>query len=138
MSASADPLTADADGDGLSDAAERLVFGTNPELADTDGDGMDDYVEAVTYSCLDPLIHDAGADPDADGLDNITELSQGTDPCSEPLEPVGGLVVDLDDGPLAAARTSGGSAGRLVGTIAGVAALAVALTGAAWYARRRL
>ena len=52
-------------------------------------------------------------------------------------EKVGGLVVDLDEGPLASAQSSGGSAGRLAGTIAGVVALAVTLTGAAWYARRR-
>ena len=51
--------------------------------------------------------------------------------------PVGGLVVDLDGGPLSAAQPSGGSAGRLAGTIAGIAAFAVMLTGAAWYARRR-
>ena len=50
---------------------------------------------------------------------------------------VGGLVVDLDEGPLSAAQSSGGGAWRLAGTIAGIAALAVALTGAAWYARRR-
>ena len=52
-------------------------------------------------------------------------------------EVVGGLVVDLDGGPELAAQPSGDSAGRLAGTIAGVAALAVLLTGAAWYARRR-
>ncbi len=55
-----------------------------------------------------------------------------------PPAKVGGLVVDLDEGPLSAAQPSGGGAGRLAGTVAkaGIAALAVALTGAAWYARR--
>ena len=53
-------------------------------------------------------------------------------------QPVGGLVVDLGEGPQPAAQPSGGSAGRLAGTVAGIAALSVTLTGAAWYARRRL
>lgn len=56
--------------------------------------------------------------------------------------PVGGLVVDLDgdlgDLPLETAQSSSSSAGLLVGTVAGVAALAAALTGAAWYGRRRV
>ena len=55
---------------------------------------------------------------------------------------VGGLAVDLDrdlgDLPLETAQSSGPSAGVLADTIAGMAALAVTLTGAAWYARRRL
>lgn len=52
-------------------------------------------------------------------------------------KPIGGLVVDLDEGPLSAAQSPSGSTGQLVGTIAGVGALAVALTGAVWYTRRR-
>ena len=50
---------------------------------------------------------------------------------------VGGLVVDLDQGPLLAAQSSGPDTGRLAGAIASIAALAVTLTGAAWFARRR-
>ena len=54
---------------------------------------------------------------------------------------VGGLAVDLDADaprtPLDTAQSSGPSAGVLASTIAGMAALAVTLTGAAWYARRR-
>ncbi|MCH7837311.1 MAG: hypothetical protein IIC26_02250 [Chloroflexi bacterium] len=54
---------------------------------------------------------------------------------------VGGLAVDLDgdlgDLPLETAQSSGGNTGVLAGTIAGITALAVTLTGAAWYARRR-
>ncbi len=77
--------------------------------------------------------------PISGGLDPTNyecDLSLGK--CTIGPVAVGGLVVDLEEGPLAAAQPSGGGAGRLAGTVAGVAALAVTLTGAAWYARRRL
>ena len=55
--------------------------------------------------------------------------------------PVGGLAVDLDgdlgDLPLETA-SSGGNVGLLAGLIAGISAVAITVTGAAWYARRRL
>ncbi|MDP3837126.1 MAG: hypothetical protein Q8Q67_03430 [bacterium] len=41
------PVPADADGDGLSDAAE-LYLGTNPQSADSDGDGYDDLSEILS------------------------------------------------------------------------------------------
>lgn len=54
---------------------------------------------------------------------------------------VGGLAVDLDgdlgDLPLETAQSSGGNAGLLAALIAGISAVAVTVTGAAWYARRR-
>ncbi|HUF63153.1 MAG TPA: hypothetical protein VMN36_13835 [Verrucomicrobiales bacterium] len=37
--------TGDSDGDGLSDADEIAIYGTNPQLADTDGDGSGDGAE---------------------------------------------------------------------------------------------
>lgn len=43
----------DTDGDGLSDADERSVYGTSPLLADTDGDGMSDHTEIMT-NAFDP------------------------------------------------------------------------------------
>ena len=64
-------------------------------------------------------------------------IKNGSVTCKPESPIVGGLVVNLDEGPLSAAQPSGGGAGRLAGTIAGIAAVAVALTGAAWYARRR-
>ncbi len=52
----------DSDGDGLPDAYESLVSGTDPHLGDTDGDGLRDDTEldAETNPCL--------ADTDGDGL----------------------------------------------------------------------
>ena len=44
----ANPL--DSDGDGLSDAAERLVHKTDPHNPDTDGDGVSDGVEVAMGS----------------------------------------------------------------------------------------
>jgi len=53
--------------------------------------------------------------------------------------PVGGIAVDSDlrSLPLQAADSSAGNAGVLAGVVA-AAATALAVTGAAWYARRRL
>ncbi len=75
-------LDSDADGDGLSDAFERLVSKTDPLLADTDGDGLPDGWEC--RHGLNPLsapgTGDADADADGDGLPNIQEQRRGTDP----------------------------------------------------------
>lgn len=75
-------LNIDTDGDGLSDAFERIVTKTNPDLADTDGDGMPDGWE---YSnglnpLSDPSDDEANADADGDGLSNIDEYRYGTHP----------------------------------------------------------
>ena len=43
----------DADGDGIPDGVERLVYGTSPLLADTDGDGIRDGLE-IAWG-MDPL-----------------------------------------------------------------------------------
>ena len=45
---------------------------------------------------------------------------------------------DAPSTPLDTAQSSGGNTGLLAGVTAAVAAAAVALGGAAWYARRRL
>ena len=57
--------TGDADGDGLSDYAEALVYGTDPFHRDSDGDGLDDGVE--TARGLDPLSPDSDGDGAPDG-----------------------------------------------------------------------
>ena len=86
--ASAPPT--DTDGDGLSDAEEINVYGTDPALADTDGDGMDDGDE-VLYS-LDPLdgdqdgntVPDGLDDWNGNGIDNQTDIANGINPGTPP------------------------------------------------------
>ena len=103
QSAGSSPWSPDTDGDWLSDSQE-VGFGTNPSLADTDGDGSDDRVEIVlgTDPCaadsdadglpdgwevansLDPMDtvggDGAGGDPDGDGLANLAEYENGSNP----------------------------------------------------------
>ena len=57
----------DVDGDGLSDAYESWVSGTDPAVADTDGDGIADAQEISLGT--DPL----SSDTDGDGLDDGEE-----------------------------------------------------------------
>lgn len=46
---------ADADGDGIPDAAETLL-GTDPQNADTDGDGQNDKVDASPLKADNPIV----------------------------------------------------------------------------------
>lgn len=102
--AGSNPRNADSDGDGLSDSAEFLTYNTNPLVADTDGDGMTDKQETdANYDPLDPDMDRDGmsdgwendhgldpqdstgddgteGDPDNDGLSNIDEYLNGTNP----------------------------------------------------------
>ena len=50
------------------------------DCSDGDGDGMPNVYERA-HACLDPLVNDAAADPDGDGLTNLDEFGLGTDPC---------------------------------------------------------
>ena len=70
----------DADGDGLSDAAE-ILFGLNPANSDEDANGIDDGLD----------------DWDGDGTNNQTELAQGAAPGG--LGPVGGPGTGPGPGP---------------------------------------
>lgn len=79
------PLPADTDGDGLTDADETGVYGTNPTLADSDGDGILDGAEVAAGT--NPLIVDAaaaqaptGGDSDGDHLLDADEPAYGTNP----------------------------------------------------------
>jgi len=73
-----DPADNDTDGDGLDDGEEVDTYLTNPLNADTDGDLMPDGWEV--NNGLNPLINDASLDPDSDGLTNLEEYQEGTDP----------------------------------------------------------
>jgi hypothetical protein len=56
----------DTDGDGLADARETLVTGTNPTLADTDGDGYTDGWEVENG--MNPLIKDVAPSSKIKGM----------------------------------------------------------------------
>jgi hypothetical protein len=74
----------DTDGDGLTDGDEVNSFGTSPILVDTDADFMPDDFE-ISYG-LDPLdAGDAEMDLDNDGLSNLEEFQQNSDPTVAPL-----------------------------------------------------
>ena len=60
-----DPLL-DSDGDGLSDADESCLHGTDPDDPDTDADGLGDYDEAIDLP-TDPLDDDSDNDNVIDG-----------------------------------------------------------------------
>lgn len=70
----------DSDGDGLTDAYERLTSKTDPNYADTDNDEMPDGWEVLHG--LDPLVNDAADDPDGDDATNFEEYDAGTNPMS--------------------------------------------------------
>jgi hypothetical protein len=67
----------DSDGDGLTDAYERLVSHSDPNKMDTDLNGMPDGWQVLHFNQTgnNPL-----GDPDQDGLLNLKEYLYGTDP----------------------------------------------------------
>ncbi len=78
----------DTDGDGVSDAAEAAA-GTSPLLADTDGDGVSDSQESLLGTSA------AASDTDGDGCPDGWEARHGFDPLS-PSSPDAGADPDGD------------------------------------------
>jgi RHS repeat-associated protein len=73
--AGTNPVSADYDGDGLSNLTEWFVTGTNANLADTDGDGVSDGVEVTKGT--DPLngaTHPGDGDLNQDGRVDAGDL----------------------------------------------------------------
>lgn len=72
----------DSDQDGIPDAREIFLHGTDSYNADTDGDMLPDGWELIHQ--LDPLDsngpHGAEGDPDGDQISNLWELQSGTHP----------------------------------------------------------
>ena len=90
-----DPDNADTDGDGVSDG-EEIFLATDPLVADeptartdTDGDGLFDEDEAQIYS-TDPAM----VDSDGDGVGDGEEVFQGTDPTVPETDTEGGTGDD--------------------------------------------
>jgi len=79
-----DPNESDTDEDGITDYLEIYSYHTDPNNGDTDGDGMPDGWEVQYPDELDPLVDDAGDDPDEDRYTNLEEYLKGTDP-GDPL-----------------------------------------------------
>ena len=126
------PLTTDDDLDGTKDG--NIVLSLPPDGYSFEIDKL--VVQATNETLLSPnRVHcDLLNSPEC-----IVKFSFESPVVGD--SPVGGLAVDLDgdlgDLPLETAQSSDLNAGVLAGTIAGIAALAVTLGSAAWYARRR-
>jgi hypothetical protein len=83
-------FVADSDGDGVPDDRDDFPY-DGDEYLDTDGDGEGNNADTdddndgmpddweLAYG-LNPLIDDAGDDPDGDGVSNINEYNLGTEP----------------------------------------------------------
>jgi hypothetical protein len=74
----------DADGDGISDADEINVYGTNPNIADTDADGLDDGAELSYWGAS------WNGDPDGDGLVNLLDPDSDNDGLLDGNDPAPG------------------------------------------------
>jgi len=76
-------MVRDDDGDKIPNGYEIWDFGTDPMVDDTDKDGIPDGYEILTLG-TDPLIfNNPKEDLDNDGITNIDEYKNGTDPRSK-------------------------------------------------------
>ncbi len=68
------PISADTDGDNLTDYEEIYVYNTNPLIADTDADGVNDYDEVSAW--INPLEKDSDYDGILDCDERIIKVEQ--------------------------------------------------------------
>lgn len=85
----------DTDGDGLVDSYEHIVMGTDLSNPDTDHDAIWDYDEAL-FGLNPTNYYDTIEDFDGDGLPNVFEYFNGTNP----------FIADYDDAPRIIAGTN--------------------------------
>ena len=91
---STDPKNDDSDNDGLSDSDEVNVYLSNPLSTDTDKDGMSDNWEVLQgFDLLND--NDALLDADNDGISNVDEYTEQTDPHDESSIPTIIEVIDF-------------------------------------------
>ncbi|NVM54131.1 MAG: hypothetical protein HWN66_10560, partial [Candidatus Helarchaeota archaeon] len=81
----------DYDGDGLTNAAEVHVQGTDVFNPDTDGDGLSDGLEVQTYR-----TNPNARDTDGDGLSDSEEITKGSDPLDPNNPLIGRLLLILE------------------------------------------
>jgi Bacterial TSP3 repeat/Fibronectin type III domain len=72
----------DSDGDGLLDADEMAIYGTDPFAADTDGDGLEDAYEVSFWADA----WDTDYDGDGDGVINLLDFDTDNDGFSDGFE----------------------------------------------------
>ncbi len=82
-----DSVVVDSDADGLTDADELNVYGTDPTQFDTDRDGLGDGAEVHGQNGF--VTDPTKADTDGDGRSDGKEYQQGTNP-TVPDNPGGG------------------------------------------------
>jgi hypothetical protein len=131
------------------------VEGVATDWNDSNDNGIADYLDLTALER--GVMADCDSDSDHDGLvDAVEAAPPSVQPCapenpsygtsSDPLDPgspggpgVGGIaeLPEIDGAPLETGGSSGPSAGVVAGMAAALVTGALALGGAAWYARRR-
>ncbi len=112
------PVSADSDGDGLSDSEEVNVHNTPPNVADPDLDTIADG-EEVTAGTDGFVTNPFSADTDGDGYSDSQEIDDGSDPTNPASIPTPGLVLyypfDVQNGTVVENAGSGGTTGAILG-----------------------
>jgi hypothetical protein len=120
------PTINDSDGDGLSDADEINLYGTDPNRRDTDGDGINDGEELAFWGNdwdadidRDGLINLLDPDSDGDGILDGEEIRNGTDPAVPNIASDGVKIwIEAEAGqlsaPMVAASSTLASSGRYI------------------------